>query len=119
LTINSGSKFWSNLPISKKKSSNEGIISKEKPFEIENNSEINIITNEEISKEELMFVLENGYGASGNSMLIDPKLNSCSIFSINGCLFSSNFNLLLSIFLCPPKFVFLLHLGYIIEPYII
>lgn len=77
--MNSGSKFWSNLPISKKKTSDEGIISLEKPFDIEPNSEINIITNEEISKEELMFVLENGYGASGNSMLIDPKLNSCSV----------------------------------------
>lgn len=77
--MNSGSKFWSQLPISKKKTSNEGIISLEKPFDIEPNPEINIITNEEISKEELMFVLENGFGASGNSMLIDPKLNSCSV----------------------------------------
>ena len=58
--MNSGSKFWSNLPISKKKTSEEGIISLEKPFDIEKNTEINIVTNEEISKEELMFVLENG-----------------------------------------------------------
>ena len=77
--MNSGSKFWSNLPISKKKNNDEGIISLKKPFDIEKNSEINIITNEEISKEELMFVLENGFGASGNSMLIDPRLNSCSV----------------------------------------
>jgi hypothetical protein len=77
--MNSGSKFWTNLPISKKKMHDEGIISTEKPFDLEKDPNYSIVTNEEISKEELMFVLENGFGSSGNSMLIDPKLSSCSI----------------------------------------
>jgi hypothetical protein len=77
--MNSGSKFWSNLSISKKKSSDEGILSYEKPFDLEHDNTYSIITNEEISKQELMFVLEHGVGGSGNSMLIDPKLSDCSI----------------------------------------
>jgi hypothetical protein len=77
--MNSGSKFWSQLSVSKKKMSDEGIISTQKPFDMEKDDTYSIITNEEISKEELMFVLEHGVGGSGNSMLIDPKLSACSI----------------------------------------
>jgi hypothetical protein len=84
--MNSGSKFWSTLPIATKKIKDEGIILHGKPFDldrdninIKNLTELKLVLNQEISENELMFMLDNGAGASGNSMMIDPRLKEHSI----------------------------------------
>lgn len=88
--MNSGSKFWSTLPIATKKLTSEGIILHEKPFDLEfeniriidDSSEdkyLKLKLNEEITKDELMFMLEHGIGQSGNSMIIDPRLKEHSV----------------------------------------
>jgi len=80
--MHSGSKFWSTLPIPKKKIKEEGILSKDKPFElfknnikIEDDLIINIDINKEIEKEDIYFILENSISSSGNSFILDPKIN--------------------------------------------
>ena len=86
--MNSGSKFWSTLPISTKKLKDEGIILYKKPFDLERDNinigsedlkNLQLKINEEISEQELMFMLDHGAGASGNSMMIDPRLKEHSI----------------------------------------
>jgi hypothetical protein len=88
------SKFWNTLP-SSEKDEFQGIISKEKPFEmktfnIEVNEGLNINSKfkTEVSKDLFMFIFENGVSPSGNSYIVDPKtlinryytyLTSCSI----------------------------------------
>ena len=86
--MNSGSKFWSTLPIATKKIKSEGIILHEKPFDLEQDSinidsenlkDLQLKLNEDITEGELMFMLEHGIGASGNSIMIDPRLKDHSI----------------------------------------
>jgi hypothetical protein len=86
--MNSESKFWSTLPIATKKIKEEGIILHEKPFDLERDTisigsedlkNLQLKINEEISEHELMFMLEHGMGASGNSIMIDPRLKDHSI----------------------------------------
>jgi hypothetical protein len=78
--MHSGSKFWSTLPIAKKNLKEEGIVSKEKPFELSHedikieDTVFDIKVNEEITKDVMYFVLENGISSSGNSFVIDPKM---------------------------------------------
>jgi hypothetical protein len=81
--MHSGSKFWATLPVAKKKLENEGIISKDKPFilpykgiKVDEDTIIDIQLNSgPISKEDIYFVLENGIGPSGNSVIIDPLIH--------------------------------------------
>lgn len=84
--MHSGSKFWSTLPISKKKVEEEGILSKEKPFEflknnikIDEDLSINIKINDGISKDDIYFVLENSMVSSGNSFVMDPKIDTDNV----------------------------------------
>jgi len=74
------SDFWKFLT---KDTNKEGIISKDKPFEFEYNdikldeeTYVNIYTNEKIDQEVLKFVVENGLSSSGNSYLINPKTSN-------------------------------------------
>lgn len=85
--MHSGSKFWSTLPVAKKKLEYEGIISKEKPFilpykgiKIDEDTIIDIHLNSgPIIKEDIYFVLENGIAPSGNSFIIDPMIYSDNV----------------------------------------
>jgi len=85
--MHSGSKFWSTLPVAKKKLEIEGIISKDKAFElpykgikIDEDTIIDIHLNAgPITKEDIYFVLENGIAPSGNSLIIDPRIYSDNV----------------------------------------
>lgn len=80
------STFWSSLPIAENDSSPEGIISRKPPFQlslarvkIDDNKIGKIIVDEEITKEDMYFILENGTSSSGNSFLLDPKLGKNNV----------------------------------------
>jgi thymidylate synthase ThyX len=94
--MHSGSKFWSTLPVAKKKLEYEGIISKEKPFilpykgiKIDEDTIIDIHLNSgPIIKEDIYFVLENGI-APEQARLFLPAYSmhvvyrwSCSLQSV-------------------------------------
>jgi hypothetical protein len=80
------SKFWSTLPISKLNMQKEGVIDTNKilnfaykNIKVDNENIVRVDVNEDISKEDLFFVLENGLSSSGNSYILDPKLHKGNI----------------------------------------
>jgi hypothetical protein len=69
--------FWDKLP---KGDGNEGIISTEKPFDLEFKNlkldetlSVNLELNNEIDQETILFVVHNGLSSSGNSYILNPR----------------------------------------------
>lgn len=84
--MSSKSKFWSSLPLAEGKDEKEGIISLKQPFDFPFDKIVisetmigKIITDQEITRDDLHFILENGTTDNGNSFVIDPKLSSHNV----------------------------------------
>lgn len=82
----SKSNFWDTLSLSRNNDFPEGILSKLKHFDLEYynilidaDTQVDIETNTKITSKDIFFVLENGLGPSGNSFIIDPKINENNV----------------------------------------
>lgn len=80
--MHSGSKFWSTLPIAKKKIKMDGVLSKDKVLDLERNNvkidEDTIIDIQSgslgITRNDIFFVLDNSVMGNGNSFILDPGI---------------------------------------------